>query len=453
MTDADRVAQPPLDRDEELDALELVVAGALERARKAGCDSAEVSAHSSQGLIASVRLGEVETLERTQDRGVGVTVFLGHQKGHSSSADLRPETIADCVDRAVDIARFTEEDPCNGLAEAKLMASAFPELDLWHPESLDAQRAIDRALACEQAGRDDPGIRNSEGAQFNAGLALGVYGNSHGFRGRSSGTRFGQSCVLIAGEGDRMQRDYSFDGRRSLSDLEAPEVTGREAASRTIRRLGARQIPTARMAVVLAPEVAKGLFGHLISAISGSSLYRNASFLKDSLGEQLFPDWLNVRERPLLRKGSGSAAFDAEGVATRERCIVNGGVLDGFVLSSYSARRLGTETTANAGGVRNLLIEPGGESLEDPIAAVEDGLYVTEVMGQGVSIVTGDYSRGAAGLRIRNGQLGEPVEEVTIAANLRDMFAGIRSCGAVIDDRGNVHCGPVLIEEMMIAGS
>lgn len=250
-----------------------------------------------------------------------------------------------------------------------------------------------------------------------------------------------------------MQRDYSFDSRRCLQDLESPEYTGKEAARRTVRRLGARQLPTAEMPVLFAPEVAKGVIGHLIGAISGSALYRNASFLKDRAGEQLFPEWVTLSERPHLLRGPSSASFDGEGVTTRERNIVDAGILTSYVLSSYSARRLGLQTTANSGGVRNLLLRPGGEGSEDPLASMGEGFYVTEVMGQGVSLVNGDYSRGAAGFLVRNGQIDHPVEEVTIAGNLSQMFKDIETAGTDVDTRGNIHCGSVLISAMMVAGS
>ena len=451
MPDKTMVTQPKIQREEELDLLEATVTGALRRARRAGATAAEASAYTSQGLSVNVRLGDVETLEQMQDRGISVTLFIGKRKGQASSADLRPASVDACVDRALDIARFTQEDPCSGLADPELLATEFPDLDLWHPAPMDARAAIERALACEAAGRVDQRITNSEGASFNAGLGMSVYGNSHGFIGRSSGTHYSQSCVLLAGQGSGMQRDYSYDSRRCLADLEAAEETGREAARRTLRRLDARQLPTAEMPVLLAPEVAKGLAGHLVGAISGSSLYRNASFLKDRAGEQLFPDWMTICERPHLPRGAGSANFDSEGVRTREKNIVESGVLQDYVLSSYSARRLDLETTGNAGGVRNLLLAPGGAA-DDLLCELDSGFYVTEVMGQGVNLVTGDYSRGATGLRVENGEIVHAVEGVTIAGNLRDMFLDIRAVGADIDTRGNIHCGHLLIGRMTVAG-
>jgi len=447
------VTQPMLDREEELDLLEDHVLEALRLARKSGARDAEVNAQTSQGLSVSVRLGEVETLEHMQDRGVSVTVFIGNRKGNANSADLRRDSMEECVRRAIDIARYTQEDKANGLADPALMATEFPDLDLWHPVMMDAGAAIERALACESAGRANPKINNSEGASFSAGLGLGVYGNSNGFIGRGAGTRFSQSCVLLAGAGEGMQRDYSYDSRRCFGDLEPPETTGSEAARRTVSRLGARQLSTAEMPILFAPDMAQSLVGHLVGAISGSALYRNASFLKDRAGDALFPSWVNIVERPLLPRGAGSASFDSEGVATRERRIIDSGTLTGYVLSSYSARRLGLETTGNAGGVRNVLLEPGGEGAEDLVRHMKHGLYVTELMGQGVSMLTGDYSRGASGFLVQNGELTCPVEEVTIAGNLRDMFMDIIAAGTDIDTRGNILTGSVLIRKMMVAGA
>ena len=452
MPDQSMVTQPHLEREVELDALETHVNEAMRRARKAGASDTEVSAHTSQGISVAVRMGEVETVEHMQDRGITVTAYIGKRKGHASSADLRVQSIEACVDRALEIARFTQEDSCNGLADSQLMATEFPDLELWHPDKVDADTAIDRALVCEAAGRADKRITNSEGASFNAGLGLAVYGNSNSFIGRSAGTRFGQTCILLAGEGGGMQRDYSYDSRRCLQDLESPERTGTEAARRTIRRLNARQLTTGEMPVLLSTEVAKGLIGHLVGAVSGTALYRNASFLKDMAGEQLFPQWLNILERPHMHRGAGSASFDGDGVATREKKIIESGVLQGYVLSNYSARRLGLQTSGNSGGVRNLLLEPGGAACDDLFLEMKNGFYVTEVMGQGVSLVTGDYSRGAAGFLVENGEISHAVEEVSIAGNLRDMFNNIVAVGSRIDTRGNIHSGPVLISSMTVAG-
>ena len=318
---------------------------------------------------------------------------------------------------------------------------------------MDAARAIERAQVCEAAGRADDRVMNSEGASVSGSYGMSVYGNSNGFMGQSSGTRFGQSCILIAGQGESMQRDYWYDSRRDFGDLEEPADTGRIAAERTVRRLGAEKIPTCEAPVMFTPEVAKGLIGHFLGAVSGGSLYRNASFLKDTLGEELFPAWLDLVEMPHLPKAPGSAAFDAEGVATRERKIVERGVLTGYVLSSYSARRLGMETTGNAGGMHNLVVKGKEQSFESILKDVGTGLLVTEVMGQGVSLLTGDYSRGASGFWIENGEISHPVEEVTIAGTLRNMFKGITAVGIDLDHRGNIQSGSILVDRMTIAGS
>lgn len=442
-----------MDRESELNTLQDCVTAALERARRAGASQAEVSAHTSKGLSVTVRHGEVETLEHMQDRSVSITVYVGKQKAHASSADLVPETIAACVDRAMDIARFTQADPCSGLAESELMARDFPDLDTWHPTPLDANRAIARARECEAAGLKESRISNSEGSSFEAGLGLGVYGNSHGFMGRSAGTRYSQSCVFIAGQGDSMQRDYSYDTSRDMASLENPQHTGEEAARRTLRRLGARQLKTGQMPVLFAAEVAKGLVGHLLSAVSGSAIYRNASFLKDAAGTAIFPSWVRISERPRLLGGLASSAFDDEGVATRESDLVAEGKLLRYVLSSYSARRLGLKTTANAGGVRNLLVHPNAGNSDELLQQLDTGFYVTELMGQGVNTVTGDYSRGATGFFVERGKISFPVEEVTIAGNLLDMYTSILACGSNLDTRGNVHCGDILLQKMTIAGS
>ncbi len=439
--------------EDEARILEDKVSEALELARRGGAEQAEVTASLQGGLNVTARLGAVETIEHNRDRGLSVTVYIDRAKGHASSADLSDASLRDSVERALDIARYTAADSCNGLADEDLMATEFPDLDLWHPAPLDADAAIERALRMEDAGREQAGITNSEGASVSGSFGVSIYGNSHGFIGRSHGTRFGQSCVLIAGEGNGMQRDYWYDSSRAVTDLEDPEATGRRAAERTLRRLDARKVATGKFPVLFAPEIARSILGHLVGGISGGALYRNASFLKDTLGEQLFPEWLDVFERPLLPRGAGSTAFDGEGVAVSDHALVEGGVLRSYVLSSYSARRLGLETTGNAGGVHNLCLEgrltPASELLE----RLGTGLLVTEVMGQGVRLVTGDYSRGAAGFWVEGGELQHPVEEVTIAGNLRDMFANITAVGDDVDRRGNLQCGSLLLDGMTIAGS
>jgi len=453
MVDSSRVAEAVPDRDLELSGLADSARAAITHARRLGAEGSEVSASLHYGLNVNVRMGVVETLEHSRDRGLGVSVYIGKSKGHASSGDLRPESILSCVQKAADIARFTQPDKCNGLAPGNRLAREFPDLDLWHPQPLDAELTMQRALACEAAGLDEAKISNSDGASASASFGLNVFANSDGFVGRRDGTRFAQSCVLIAGEGESMQRDYWYDSRRAYADLESVEDTGREAARRTVQRLGARNIKTCEVPILFTPEIARGLVGHLIAAISGAALYRKASFLQDRAGHRLFPDWMKMSERPHVLRGPASTAFDAEGVATRDRELVNEGILTGYILGSYSACRLGMETTGNAGGIHNLVVEPGRFSAQELIGQMGTGLLVTEVMGQGVNIITGDYSRGAAGFWVENGEVRFPVDEVTIAGNLKDMFLAIEEVGNDVDDRAGVQTGSILMGRMTVAGS
>jgi len=453
MIDSNMVAQTMPDRDQELSELADSAQAAIDHASHLGAQSSEVSTSIHYGLDVAVRMGEVETLEHSRDSGLGISVYIGNSKGHASSGDLRPDSIRVCVEKAIDIARFTQADKCNGLAPADRLANQFPDLDLWHPQPLDAESTMERALACEAAGLEHPQISNSDGASASINFGLSVYANSAGFIGRRDGSRYGQSCVLIAGEGETMQRDYWYDSQRAFDDLEKVEDTGHEAARRTAKRLGARKIPTCEVPILFSPEIARGLVGHLLGAISGGALYRNASFLQDSAGQQLFPDWMTMSERPYIPRGAASTSFDAEGVKTSNRELIQDGVLTGYVLGSYSARRLGLETTGNAGGVHNLIVQPGQYSAIELMQQMGTGLLVTEVMGQGVSMVTGDYSRGAGGFWIENGEIQYPVDEVTIAGNLKDMFLGIEAVGTDLDKRANIQCGSILMSKMTVAGS
>jgi PmbA protein len=443
-----------LDQPErEIETLVGIARRALDRAGSGGAEQAEVSVSSSLSREAGVRLGEIEHLEEARDRGLRVTVYSGQCSGTASTGDLRPEVIDQCVQRALDIARHTQRDRAAGLADAELMATDLPELDLWHPEDIELDQLAARATEMEQAGRSaDERIANSEGANASFEASLSVYANSHGFLGPSRSTRFSQSCVLIASDEQGMQRDYDWDSARRWADLDAPEHTGRHAAERTVRRLGARRVPTGPVPVLFAPSVAKGLLGHLVSAVSGGSLYRRASFLLDAVGESILPESFSLIETPRLRGAPGSAAFDADGVATREQALVDQGRLARYVLSAYSARRLGLESTANAGGVRNLQLVAPLSSREELLARVGTGLLVTEVMGQGVNLVNGDYSRGAAGFWIENGEIRCPVEEITIAGNLRQMLAGLIAAGDDIDRRLNIQTGSLLVDRMTVAG-
>ena len=442
----------------ELDRLAELAEDVIRRARTAGATQAEVSASIDTGLSVNVRLGEVETVEHTRDRGFGLTVYFGHRKGTASTADLNADSIQATLDQACAIARYTEEDPASGLADASRMATQFPELDLWHPWAIDTGDAIALGQDIEAAGRAHAGISNSEGAGVQMGESLSVYANSHGFVGRERGTRHTLSLSLIAGDEDGMQRDYWYDSVRSAADFMSAKALGNKAAERTLARVGARRLSTQQSAVLFAPEIARGLIGHLIGAVSGGSLYRRASFLVDHAGKQIMPGWLNIVERPQLLRGQGSGAFDAEGVATRDSALVENGVLARYVLGSYSARKLGLESTGNAGGIHNLVVEAGHADGGAPLdfhgmlKRLGTGLLVTEVMGQGVNTITGDYSRGAAGFWVENGEIAYAVEEITIAANLRDMLSGIVAVGNDVDRRSHLLTGSILLDRMTIAG-
>jgi len=435
--------------------LQDIAAFALEEARRQGATQYEIDASVSQGLGTTVRLGEVDTIEYQRDRGLAVTVYFGKRKGSASTADLGREAVRATVEKACAIARFTAEDPYAGLVEPEYLAREIPDLDLDHPWELAAEDAIAIARRCEEAGRAvDRRIGNSEGASVSSQRHTGVYANSLGFLSGFSGTSHSVSCSLIAQEGDQMQRDYWFTTARDPVDLEAPQLVGATAGRRALARLGARKLSTRKAPVLFSPDMARGLYRHFIGAIRGPSQYRKASFLLNAAGEQVFPAFLRMHERPHIPKGLASAPFDDEGAATRDRELVVDGILQGYVLGSYSARRLGLQTTGNAGGIHNLIVEAAGESpgFEALLRRMGSGLLVTELMGQGVNGVTGDYSRGASGFWIEGGAIAYPVHEITIAGNLRDIYRGIAAVGSDVDARGSIRCGSVLIGEMTIAG-
>lgn len=425
----------------------------LERAKMRGATQAEVSCSEETGLNVNVRMGAVETVESNRDRGIGVTVYFGKRKGSASTADLREESLDATVEQACAIARYTEDDEATGLADPELMAREFPDLDLWHPWEVDADRAVDLALACEAAGREaNSKIENSDGASVGTGASLSVYANSHGFIGRERDTQHSIGCALIAGQGDGMQRDGWYSSGLSYADLETPQAIGRRAAERTVARLQPRSLPTGEYPVLFAAEIARSLIGHLLGAVSGGALYRRASFLLDHAGQQIFPSWFSIEEQPLLRKGLRSSPFDAEGVATRTSALVQDGVLQRYVLGSYSARKLGLQTTANAGGVYNLKVSANAGGFESLIGGMSRGLLVTELMGQGINAVTGDYSRGAAGFWVENGAIAYPVDGITVAGNLKQMFAGIDAVGSDVDPRSHIRVGSILVGRMTVAG-
>jgi PmbA protein len=432
-----------------------IVALALQEARAAGASQAEADVSLQQGLNVTVRLGEVETIEYQRDRALGITVYFNGAKGSASSADLRPDAVRAMVAKACSIAGFTARDEFAGLADAADMATEVPDLDLYHPWDLTPEAAIEMARACEAAGMAvDSRLTNSEGGSVSTHRGVRVYGNSHGFLAGYPTTSHSISCVLLAQEGDDMQRDYWYTSGRSRESLDDLEQVGRRAGERAIARLGARQISTRKAPVVLAADMARGFFGHMVTAVRGSSQYRKSSFLLDAAGQQVLPAFVQMQERPHLRGAVASSPFDSEGVTTRDRDLVRDGVLQGYVLGSYSARKLGLRTTGNAGGIHNLLVTSSTGLLDLPalFKRMGTGLYVTEFMGQGINAVTGDYSRGATGFWIENGQIAYPVHEVTVAGNLGDMYRGVQALGSDIDIHGAIRTGAVLIDEVTIAG-
>lgn len=428
---------------------------ALEQAKKLGATAAEVGLSHSEGLSVTVRQREVETLEHNNDTGLGVTVFFGQSKASSSTTDLSRFAINEAVQAACNIAKHTQADEAAGLADADLMAKQLPDLSLDHPWDLEVEKAIELAALCEEAGLDsDSRISNSEGATVSSHRGQRIYANSHGFLGATQSSRHSISASLIARDERGMQRDFWYDMARDKNDLDSAQAIGLQAAQRTLARLGAGEVKTGSYPVLFAADVAPSLFGQLIGAIRGGALYRKASFLLDKRGEQVFPSFVHIHEQPLLPKALGSSAFDAEGVATANRDIILDGVLQGYVLDSYSARRLGMTTTANAGGVHNLTIDSSTDKGFDALVRQMDkGIIVTETMGMGVNIVNGDYSQGAAGFWVENGKIQYPVDEFTIASNLQDMFMGLTAIGSDVDLRGNTRCGSVLLDNMMIAAA
>ncbi|MEN9837592.1 MAG: peptidase PmbA [Pseudomonadota bacterium] len=432
-----------------------VVSRALDSARRAGATQAEADASLQQGLSVSVRLGEVETVEYQRDRALGITVYFGHRKGSASTGDLSAQSVEDMVAKACAIARHTAEDECAGLADPALLQTQFRDLHLDFPWELSADAAVELARECEAAGRAvDTRLSNSEGASVSSQRGVRVYGNTHGFLAGDCGTSHSLSCVLLAQVGEDMQRDYWYTSARDPRDLEAAELVGRRAGQRAIARLGARRLPTGPAQVILAPEVARGFIGHFIGAIRGSAQYRKASFLLGTAGQRIFPEWVQMHERPHLLKGVASSNFDSEGVRTVDRELVRDGIVDGYLLGSYSARKLGLVSTGHAGGLHNLMVDASVDRPDQAslLQRMGRGLLVTELMGQGVNGVTGDYSRGATGFWIEGGEIAYPVHEVTIAGNLRNLFAGLQAIGSDVDARGGVRVGSIWVGEFTIAG-
>ena len=438
---------------QQLAEIQTIVEDVLKLAKDQGATQAEASISKVEGISVSSRLKEVETVEFTNDGGLGITVYKGQKKGSASTADLSPQALQLTVEKALEIAKHTGDDPCSGLADKELMAFEFPDLDLFHPQELDTDFAIQQVIAAETSAlSQDPKITNSDGASYNANLGAKVYGNSHGMIAGYNSSRYSMSCVVIGEQDGDMQRDYSYTVDRDASKLNTPEQIGSEAAQFTLGRLGARKAKTCKVPVLFDREIASSLFGHFISAISGGSLYRKSSFLLDKLGQQVFPPWFNIVEQPHILQGLASSPFDHEGVKTQDLDIVNNGQLNSYLLTSYSARKLKMQTTGHAGGIHNWFIKHSGESEQELLKKLGTGLLVTELMGQGVNIVTGDYSRGAAGFWVENGVIQYPVHEITIAGNLTDMLKNIVAVGATQEVRGSVQTGSVLIENMQLAG-
>jgi PmbA protein len=439
---------------EEIQRLKNVVQEILDEAKQQGASAAEAAFSIDNGLSVSARLGEVETVEYHCDQGIGVTVYFGQKKGSASTNDVSLDSLKETVKAACSIAKYASEDEYAGLPDPALLATEFPDLDLYHPWGIDAERAIDLAVECENAARFyDPAISNSEGASVSSHQGTRVFGNSLGFLQGYQSSRHSLSCSVLAGNGDGMQRDYWYSVARNAANLESAAQVGQKAAQRTVARLDARSLSTRQCPVLFSSEMAGGLIGSLVGAVSGGSLYRKASFLLDSLDTQVLPDFVRIHEQPSLMGALGSANYDAEGVATRARDIVTNGVLRSYILSSYSARKLGMETTGNAGGVHNLTVEAAGnQDFAGMLKMLGTGLLVTELMGQGVNRVTGDYSRGATGFWVENGVIQYPVQEITIAGNLKAMLRNIVAIGNDVDMRGNIRVGSILLEQMAIAG-
>ncbi|HBW42135.1 MAG TPA: metalloprotease PmbA [Leclercia adecarboxylata] len=433
-------------------ALEEAVSMALELA-SAKSDGAEVAVSKTTGLSVSTRYGEVETVEFNSDGALGITVYHQNRKGSASSTDLSPDAIARTVQAALDIASYTSPDPYAGVADRELLAFEAPDLDLFHPAEVTPDEAIDFAARAEQASLNaDKRITNTEGGSFNSHYGIKVFGNSHGMLQGYSSTRHSLSSCVIAEENGDMERDYAYTIGRAMGDLASPEWVGMECAKRTLSRLAPRKLSTMKAPVIFANEVATGLFGHLVGAIAGGAVYRKSTFLLDSMGQQILPEWLTINEQPHLLKGLASTPFDSEGVRTQARDIIKDGVLQTWLLTSYSARKLGLTSTGHAGGIHNWRIAGQGHSFDELLKQMGTGLVVTELMGQGVSAITGDYSRGAAGFWVENGVIQYPVSEVTIAGNLKEMWRNMVTIGDDIETRSNIQCGSVLLPEMKIAG-
>ncbi len=429
------------------------IAGLLEEAKNKGATQAEVQIHYQSGLSTTVRMGAVDTVEFNKDKSLGLSVYKGNRKGSVSTTDFSKEALSTALEAALRIATYTEEDKFSGLADPHQLATSIPDLNIYYPADITPEQAIEWATVCEDAARAaDPRITQSEGATFASHAVMHAYGNSHGFINAFPTTRHSLNCVVVGESKGLLQRDYDFSLVRDIKDLTPATTIGRLAAERTIKRLDARKIKTRQAPIIFSKEIAGGLWSQLIAAISGPNLYRQSSFLLNHLGKTIFPAFVHIEEVPHLLKGLASAPYDHEGVLTTRHDIIREGVLETYVLDSYSARKLGLRTTGNAGGVHNLQVNSGELGLEDLLQKMDTGLLVTSLMGQGVNLVTGDYSRGASGFWVEQGVIQYPVEEITVAGNLKEMFMQILDIGSDIEKRSHILTGSILIENMMIAG-
>lgn len=435
------------------DSLNDLMSQVLQKATALGATDAMVSVNHDQGFSVDVRMKEVESVAFSEDKGVNLVVYIGHRKGEASSTDTSPQALEKLVEAACDIAKVSAEDPCFGLADASLMREKYPELELYYPWDINPQEAIEKALACEsQALSLDSRITNSDGVNVSTFSHCLGFANTKGGKGFIRNTRHSLSCSLVAQQKESMQRDYDYTVSRDPNQLMALDALAKSAVERTTSRLGAKQIKTQKTPVLFTSRVSSSLFSSFIRAISGGSLYRKNSFLLNCLNQKIFPSNINIYEQPHLLGALGSSPFDDEGVLTRNNVFVENGILSSYILGSYTARKLGLETTANAGGVHNLTIAPTAGELKDLIKQMDKGLIITELMGQGVNILTGDYSRGAAGFWVENGEIKNPVDSITIAGNLKTMFQSMLAVGKDINPNVALRCGSVLIEEMMVAG-
>lgn len=437
-----------------ISTLQQIARDILQYAQKGGASACEANVSDGFGQTVTVRQDAVETIEYNRDKGLSVTVYIGQKRGHASTSDFSPQAIGDTVAAALSIARYTADDNCAGLAEAELLAKNYPSLNLYYPWQISVEEAIELAKSCEQAAyAADKRITNSEGATISVSESQFIYANSLGFMGGYPLSRHSISCAVIAGQGDSKQRDYWYSVARDAADLETVQSIGQKAGKRSAARLGARKIDTCEVPVLFEAPVASGLIGHFASAVSGSNLYRKSSFLLDSIGQQVFAPDIQILEHPHLHKGLASGPFDDDGVATIDRNIVENGTVQGYFLGSYSARKLGMRTTGNAGGTHNLIMQNAAPmSFDALLKKMGTGLLVTELLGHGINAVTGDYSRGASGFWVENGAISYPVEEITVAGNLKDMFRNIVAIGSDVIVRGSKQCGSILVDRMTVAG-